>query len=101
MAGAVAGPALWSDPRVARLNRAVAANSAAVRRAIGRRPGPAYRGIRARIPRQAGAAPAGSPEQLRMLAALLAVDDALGTMAAIFGDPPQAEAKGVEEAGIC
>ncbi|WP_435650389.1 FUSC family protein [Kitasatospora purpeofusca] len=98
--GAVADPALWSDPRVARLNRAVAANSAAVRRAIGRRPGPAYQGIRARIPRQAGATPAGSPELLRMLAALLAVDDALGTMAAVFGDPPQAEAGEVEEAGI-
>ncbi|MCX4687744.1 FUSC family protein [Kitasatospora purpeofusca] len=98
--GAVADPALWSDPRVARLNRAVAANSAAVRRAIGRRPGPAYQGIRARIPRQAGATPAGSPEQLRMLAALLAVDDALGTMAAVFGDPPQAEAGEAEEAGI-
>ncbi len=98
--GAVADPALWSDPRVARLNRAVAANSAAVRRAIGRRPGPAYQGIRALIPRQSGAAPAGSPEQLRMLAALLAVDDALGTMAAVFGDPPQAEAEGVKEAGI-
>lgn len=98
--GAVADPALWSDPRVARLNRAVAANSAAVRRAIGRRPGPAYQGVRARIPRQPGAAPAGPPEQLRMLAALLAVDDALGTMAAVFGDPPQAEAEDVEEAGI-
>ncbi|MFB8238444.1 FUSC family protein [Kitasatospora purpeofusca] len=97
--GAVADPALWSDPRVARLNRAVAANSAAVRRAIGRRPGPAYQGIRARIPRQAGATPAGSPEQLRMLAALLAVDDALGTMAAVFGDPPQAEAEEVKGAG--
>ncbi|MFD7412821.1 FUSC family protein [Kitasatospora purpeofusca] len=96
--GAVADPALWSDPRVARLNRAVAANSAAVRRAIGRRPGPAYRGIRARIPRQPGATPAGSPEQLRMLAALLAVDDALGTMAAVFGDPPQAEAEDVKGA---
>ncbi|MFD8316586.1 FUSC family protein [Kitasatospora purpeofusca] len=98
--GAVADPALWSDPRVARLNRAVAANSAAVRRAIGRRPGPAYQGIRARIPRQPGATPAGSPEQLRMLAALLAVDDALGTMAAVFGDPPQPEAGEVEGAGI-
>ncbi|MFJ4795303.1 FUSC family protein [Kitasatospora purpeofusca] len=98
--GAVADPALWSDPRVARLNRAVAANSAAVRRAIGRRPGPAYRGIRARIPRQPGATPAGSPEQLRMLAALLAVDDALGTMAAVFGDPPQAEAEDVKGAAI-
>ncbi|MFD9067406.1 FUSC family protein [Kitasatospora purpeofusca] len=96
--GAVADPALWSDPRVARLNRAVAANSAAVRRAIGRRPGPAYRGIRARIPRQPGATPAGSPEQLRMLAALLAVDDALGTMAAVFGDPPLAETEDVKGA---
>ncbi|MGY0463667.1 FUSC family protein [Kitasatospora sp. cg17-2] len=96
--GAVADPALWSDPRVARLNRAVAANNAAVRRAIGRRPGPAYQGIRARIPRQPGATPAGSPEQLRMLAALLAVDDALGTMAAVFGDPPQAEAEDVKGA---
>ncbi|MFJ4668085.1 FUSC family protein [Kitasatospora purpeofusca] len=98
--GAVADPALWSDPRVARLNRAVAANSAAVRRAIGRRPGPAYQGIRARIPRQSGAGPVGPPEQLRMLAALLAVDDALGTMAAVFGDPPQAEAEDVREVGI-
>nr|BEK68167.1 hypothetical protein KPHV_53940 [Kitasatospora purpeofusca] len=96
--GAVADPALWSDPRVARLNRAVAANSAAVRRAIGRRPGPAYQGIRARIPRQPGTTPEGSPEQLRMLAALLAVDDALGTMAAVFGDPPQAEAEDVKGA---
>ncbi|WP_107094721.1 FUSC family protein [Streptomyces sp. XY431] len=98
--GAVTDPALWSDPRVARLNRAVAANSAAVRRAIGRRPGPAYQGIRARIPRQPGAAPVGPPEQLRMLAALLAVDDALGTMAAVFGDPPQAEAEDGREVGI-
>ncbi|MFC5668400.1 FUSC family protein [Kitasatospora misakiensis] len=98
--GAVADPALWSDPRVARLNRAVAANSAAVRRAIGHRPGPAYQAIRARIPRQPGAAPTGSPEQLRMLAALLAVDDALGAMAAVFGDPPQAEAEAVKEAGV-
>ncbi|MFJ8432420.1 FUSC family protein [Kitasatospora sp. NPDC094019] len=96
--GAVADPALWSDPRVARLNRAVAANSAAVRRAIGRRPGPAYQGVRARIPRQPGTAPAGSPEQLRMLAALLAVDDALGTMAAVFGDPPRAGAEDAEGA---
>lgn len=98
--GAVADPALWSDPRVARLNRAVAANSAAVRRAIGRRPGPAYQGVRARIPRQSGTAPSGPPEQLRMLAALLAVDDALGTMAAVFGDPPQAGAEDVKEVGI-
>ncbi|MFE6746625.1 FUSC family protein [Kitasatospora purpeofusca] len=97
--GATADPALWSDPRVARLNRAVAANSAAVRRAIGRRPGPAYQGVRARIPKQSGAAPAGSPEQLRMLAALLAVDDALGTMSAVFGDPPPAQAEEVEGAG--
>ncbi|MFJ4092000.1 FUSC family protein [Kitasatospora sp. NPDC089913] len=98
--GAVADPALWSDPRVARLNRAVAANSAAVRRAIGRRPGPAYQAVRARIPRQPGAAPAGSPEQLRMLAALLAVDDALGTMAAVFGDPPPAGPEAAEEAEV-
>ncbi|MEV0189309.1 FUSC family protein [Kitasatospora purpeofusca] len=97
--GATADPALWSDPRVARLNRAVAANSAAVRRAIGRRPGPAYQGVRARIPKQSGAAPAGSPEQLRMLAALLAVDDALGTVAAVFGDPPQPGAEEAEGAG--
>ncbi|MED7949059.1 FUSC family protein [Streptomyces sp. BE303] len=88
--GAVADPALWSDPRVARLNRAVAANTAAVRRSIGRRPGPGYQAVRARIPRQAGAAPTGTPEQLRMLAALLTVDDALGTMAGVFGDPPPA-----------
>ncbi|WP_327680686.1 FUSC family protein [Kitasatospora sp. NBC_00458] len=88
--GAVADPALWTDPRVTRLNRAVAANSAAVRRAIGGRPGPAYQGVRARIPKQSGAGPSGPPEQLRMLAALLAVDDALGMMAAVFGDPPPA-----------
>jgi hypothetical protein len=61
------------DPEAIRLSAAVSANIGAVRRAIGRKPGPAYH----RLPPREGDAPAG-------VAALTEIDSAMSALAALY-----------------
>jgi hypothetical protein len=73
-----------SSREIMTFNGAVRANIGAVRRAIGRRPGEAYRPL----PPRGGEAPAPG-EAMTVVAALADIDAVIAALADVFGDPPR------------
>jgi len=88
-------PSATADPCIRQLNQAVAANITAARRAIGRRPGPAYRAAtpgtcQVTATSRDGTTGAGRHELAshgEFLEALASIDSALASVCAAFGTP--------------